>query len=72
MARDDNQLAMIQPTHAPEGAICLAPHPGDPGVKCRRLAGHDGEHSAFTYSIRTPTTWTVTGSGDTPLPGRTR
>lgn len=52
-----DQLAMIQPTHEPERVVCLSQHPADSSVKCRRLAGHSGDHSAFTYSVRTPTLW---------------
>jgi len=56
---DDAQLAMLNPTHQPEGAVCLSQHPTDPKVKCRRLAGHDGDHSSYTNSIRTPETWSA-------------
>jgi len=28
-----------------------------PSVRCRRLAGHDGEHRAYTFLISEPETW---------------
>jgi hypothetical protein len=28
-------------------------------IRCNRLAGHAGDHSAYTFSIATPETWTA-------------
>jgi hypothetical protein len=38
-------------------AFCSAPHPFKAGNACRRIAGHDGDHSAYTDSIAMPETW---------------
>jgi hypothetical protein len=55
--------------HSRPDPFCGAPHP-DPryhhtdrlghdicDVFCRLLRGHDGEHSAFTWSVSTPDFW---------------
>jgi hypothetical protein len=37
-------------------AFCNSRHP-DKRAWCRRLAGHDGSHSAFTLSVSRPESW---------------
>lgn len=45
--------------------FCSAPHPDYPSdtqapggpVWCRRQGGHDGPHSAYTFSIAVPEEW---------------
>lgn len=36
--------------------FCLERRPGG-GVRCRRLRGHDGDHSAYKWHINQPETW---------------
>jgi hypothetical protein len=46
--------------HRQPDPFCNAPHPDDEDVFCRRQSGHDGDHSACTFSIMTPATWRET------------
>lgn len=52
------------------GFFCGEPHPDPkyrmevagqkepvPSVRCMKIAGHDGDHAAYTFSIHTPDTW---------------
>jgi hypothetical protein len=44
-------------TAANTGFFCSARHPYRDDSYCRRSAGHEGDHSAYTGSIATPETW---------------
>jgi hypothetical protein len=48
---------MTEVTNTVSVDFCLAPHPYKAGNPCRRIVGHDGDHSAYTGSIATPETW---------------
>lgn len=38
------------------GYVCSSKHP-DKDATCSRRANHDGDHSAYIFSIITPETW---------------
>jgi hypothetical protein len=45
--------------------FCSSPHPTDRYTSCKRAAGHQGDHVAYTFRISEPETWPVrTDLGD--------
>lgn len=48
---------MAEVTNVVDVSFCSARHPFKAGNPCRRIVGHDGDHSAYVNSISTPETW---------------
>jgi hypothetical protein len=53
---------------APRGSwgnpFCNSPHPTDRYTSCKRISGHDGDHTAYTFRISTLETWASTRDYD--------
>jgi hypothetical protein len=50
------EVGMFAPAPAHDGKFCNSPHPTG-GTSCKRLAGHGGDHAAYTFRLSQPETW---------------